>query len=345
MKINNLLLIIYVLIIIMLTAYFSLSIIDDKGIISGKYILPFEENTQFTINDKNQSLVIDYEEIINELSNSMTLENSQSAGNVSLLMNIEGFRDYNYSIGKSNNTFRIIALGDSFTEDPWVTVNDSWPKKLERKLNQLKISTKFEVLNFGMNGANTLDELKIFEENALKYNPDMVILLFYQNDFEDKIQIKKRANELWQMYLNGSFKFPISLEGKIKELNVSEEVVYWLIERISTQQFYDDINQKGFDNAWKGNVEMPLIKLIDICKKQKIELIIIGLDLNPNEPKLLNNFLTKYGINFLDFTPYFPFEKKELRLLDMHLNEKGYDLLSTKLLEFLLQSNKIKTGR
>jgi lysophospholipase L1-like esterase len=63
-----------------------------------------------------------------------------------------------------------------------------------------------------------------------------------------------------------------------------------------------------------------------------------------NEQELLTNFFHKYGISFLDLTsyfPYFPRNRNELRLPDMHLSEKGYELLSSKILEFLIQTNKL----
>ena len=94
------------------------------------------------------------------------------------ISNSEGFKDYEYRIEKPNNTFRIIALGDSMTEGVFVAVNDTWPKQLERKLNKLNLTLQFEVFNFSIAGAGTLEEVKTLEEKGLKYNPDMVILAF-----------------------------------------------------------------------------------------------------------------------------------------------------------------------
>jgi lysophospholipase L1-like esterase len=171
---------------------------------------------------------------------------------------LDGFRDYQYEITKPNNTFQIIALGDSFTWGHGVCINDSWPKKLETKLNQLNFSKKFEVLNFGKNGAGTLEEVEVFKEKGLKYTPDMVILLFYPNDWEDGLRIRKRAEELWQMYKNGSLKFPKIVEEKIKELKVSEEEVSRVIDWIALNEYYNYARQKGLKNVWMENVEFPL---------------------------------------------------------------------------------------
>lgn len=337
--------IIYVLALIALTAYFSLNIIYNRSLpITGKFYSPIQDtNLSYIFNEKMTYFLLTELEKWNGAFNEMK-------NKVVRNKNSEGFNDYEWQIEKPNNTFRIVALGDSFTEGAFISTNDSWPKQLERKLNQLNASTHFEVLNFGMSGAGTLEELSIFKENALKYKPDMVILEFYGNDLEDSLQIKKRANELWEMYKNGSFILPTVLEEKIKELNISKNDISTLFFIIAVQEFWGSANKKGPEIVWKENVETPLTELINTCKERKIELIVVGLDLNGgdapvNGQESLNNLLSEYKVPFLNLTSYFPLGSNELRLPDNHLSEKGYDLLSTKLLEFLIQTNEIRIGR
>jgi lysophospholipase L1-like esterase len=329
----------------LITFYLSIEIVQRKISVPfiGKFVGSLKENTITSAYSVDEKRLVQQIERYANMSVKLRIKSHEEN-----YRNPEGFRDYQYEITKPNNIFRIIALGDSFTEGFGVSINETWPKKLEKKLNQLNFSKKFEVLNFGRNGAGTLEEVELFKEKGLKYNPDMVILLFYPNDWENSIQIKKRVEELWQMYKNGSFKFSKTVEEKIKELNASEEDVSRLVYLIALSEFYNYAAQRGLGNIWKENVESPLKELIDICKERKIELVIVGIDLSmtriENEQELLNIFFHKYGISFLDLTSYFdfPWDENELRLPDMHLSEKGYELLSTKLLEFLLQTNKIK---
>ena len=342
MKKGKLIYIIYLTAICLITIYFSIEIVQRKISIPfiGKFVTPLTENIITLAYSFDEKRLV--QEIEKYASVPVELRIKSCEGDY---RNPEGFRDYQYEITKPNNTFRIIALGDSFTEGAWVPINDTWPKKLEKKLNQLNFSKKFEVLNFGIGGVGTLEEVELFKEKGLKYNPDMVILLFYPNDWENSLQIRKRTEELWQMYKNGSFKFPTIVEKRIKELNASEEDVSRLVNQVAISEFWDYAKQKGLENIWKENVEYPLKELIDICKRQKIELIVVGIDLTKsmidNEHQLLNNFLLANGAIFLDVTPYFPFDEKELRVPDMHLSEKGHELLATKLFEFLIQTNKI----
>jgi lysophospholipase L1-like esterase len=337
----------YICFILILTAYFSLSIIQDKNIPSGEFISPLYMNASAIANE-NQSIVIYWNNLIKSWEEHRMSIPEEKRRRKELTFNDNG-NIQEYYTNKSNSTFRIIALGDSFTAGSWVSDNDSYPKQLEKKLNQINISTRVEVLKLiGGAGAGLLEKVKIFENNGLKYNPDMVILQFYIDDFEDSEQIRERANEIWNMYKNGSFKFPSTVEEKIKELNASEADISTIMFYMAKNEFRYYAQQKGIDKVLKENIETPLLELIDFCNKQNIDLIIIGLDLDADdmsikERELLNNLSDKHKIPFLDFTSYFPLDKNsELRLPDIHLNEKGYDLLSTKVFEFLIQSNKIR---
>src|SRR5262245_10317428 len=66
--------------------------------------------------------------------------------------NSHGFRDYERTCEKPPNTFRILVLGDSYTEALQVALQDSFAGRLEKKLNENSTSTRFEVLNMGQSG-------------------------------------------------------------------------------------------------------------------------------------------------------------------------------------------------
>jgi lysophospholipase L1-like esterase len=83
-----------------------------------------------------------------------------------------------YSIEKPDNTFRIIALGDSFTFGYAVSDNDNWVRKLEQILaNNCKTKSKFELLNLGVWSYDTEYALERFRRRGIKYDPDLVLWL------------------------------------------------------------------------------------------------------------------------------------------------------------------------
>lgn len=96
-------------------------------------------------------------------------------------INSEGFRDKEWKINKSPDTFRIALIGDSYTDAFGVPIEARYTEVLEDELNSrcnaLNMK-KVEVLNFGMSGWGTTQELLAFRHHARKYSPDLVILAF-----------------------------------------------------------------------------------------------------------------------------------------------------------------------
>lgn len=103
-------------------------------------------------------------------------------------INKDGQNDQvDYGIKKAARTFRIITLGDSFTFGLFVNTEDSWPKKLEALLNKklsCKNINKFEVINLGMQGYDLQYEVERYKNKGIKYDPDVVIWLLKDEDFD-----------------------------------------------------------------------------------------------------------------------------------------------------------------
>lgn len=97
-------------------------------------------------------------------------------------INSDGFRGKDYPIVKSENTFRIIVLGDSEAFSVSLPLEDTVPGKLESILKATCKGVNFEVLNMGVQGYNTIQELEMLRYKGLKYNPGLVILYYTFND-------------------------------------------------------------------------------------------------------------------------------------------------------------------
>jgi lysophospholipase L1-like esterase len=96
--------------------------------------------------------------------------------------------DFTYSREKPPHTFRIAAIGDSFTFPTYMHFDDAFPKRLERMLNLSpddEHPLRAEVMNFGHMGASTLSEVPILR-HALDYHPDLVIIEVTLNDPEPR---------------------------------------------------------------------------------------------------------------------------------------------------------------
>ena len=112
-------------------------------------------------------------------------------------INSEGFRGPEFMKNKPDNTYRIIAVGDSTTFGAGVTYENTWPIILEKKLQNLSKSKNIEVINAGSGIAMSLKQSKLIKEKLVDYKPDLIIAFGGQSDMICKMpeQITKNHNE------------------------------------------------------------------------------------------------------------------------------------------------------
>ena len=97
-------------------------------------------------------------------------------------INGAGLRDLDYGRRRPLEGRRLLVMGDSFAEGWGVQLEESVSKKLEKKLQKTAPKKTFEVLNFGVAGYGTDQEMLLFEELGRFYQPHLVLVLFYVND-------------------------------------------------------------------------------------------------------------------------------------------------------------------
>lgn len=96
-------------------------------------------------------------------------------------INLNGLRGPVYPYKKTENSIRILLLGDSFVEGYSVDDAHLFSNLLEYKL-QAKTNQKIETINMGTGGYSTDQEYLIYFLEGTKYQPDIVLLFFYYND-------------------------------------------------------------------------------------------------------------------------------------------------------------------
>lgn len=83
---------------------------------------------------------------------------------------------------KPAGVYRIILVGDSFVDGYTEALGDRVGDALERLLNETSPDRPTEVVSLGVGGYSTDQELLWLESEGLRYEPDLVVLLFYAND-------------------------------------------------------------------------------------------------------------------------------------------------------------------
>jgi hypothetical protein len=102
-------------------------------------------------------------------------------------INAQGFRDDNdYKYTKTPGTFRVLVLGDSHTAGFEVDQEATFPEVIERYL-QIR-GVRAEVLNTGISGFGTAEQLAFLENEGVRYRPDVIVLGFFANDYEDSVR-------------------------------------------------------------------------------------------------------------------------------------------------------------
>ena len=107
---------------------------------------------------------------------------------VPVKINSYGLRGDDFSMAKGKNSHRILFLGDSFTFGVGVSLEDTYPKKLEALLNRGKPAYAYEAINagFGDGGYTTDVQYLYLREKGLKFRPDAVVVgVFIGNDISD----------------------------------------------------------------------------------------------------------------------------------------------------------------
>jgi lysophospholipase L1-like esterase len=98
-------------------------------------------------------------------------------GNVVSYYNRAGFRDTEHAVEKPAHITRVIIVGDSVTEGSGLRQEELFASYL-----QALLGSRYEIINLGMSGLNTLQEIHILDMEGMKYAPDIVVVNFILND-------------------------------------------------------------------------------------------------------------------------------------------------------------------
>ncbi|MEK7166182.1 MAG: SGNH/GDSL hydrolase family protein [Patescibacteria group bacterium] len=102
-------------------------------------------------------------------------------------INSLGFRDREIESAKTPGTYRILMLGNSFTEGKGVRIEDAVSRQLENLLNNnQKPEKKYEVINAGIQGASPILEYLLIKKKVTQIKPDLIIINMSLIDFFDE---------------------------------------------------------------------------------------------------------------------------------------------------------------
>ncbi len=95
--------------------------------------------------------------------------------------NSHGQRDRDRTLQKPDGVRRVLLLGDSVVEGYGLRESET----ISRQLEDLYGDGATEVLNFGVSAYCTRAEVELLEVKGLRFDPDVVVLVFVENDFDN----------------------------------------------------------------------------------------------------------------------------------------------------------------
>ena len=104
------------------------------------------------------------------------------AAGARIVTNSHGQRDLPRKLEKSAGQLRTILLGDSVVQGAGIGQLDA---TISGQLEGLLADPAHEVLNFGVDGYCTRAEVELLEVKGVHFQPDHVVLLFVENDFDN----------------------------------------------------------------------------------------------------------------------------------------------------------------
>ncbi len=255
-----------------------------------------------------------------------------------------GYRDKEYAYEKPQGVFRILVLGDSQTFGQGVErLEDTWPKKLEEKLNAGLSPKRFEVLNVSGPGWNSDTQLYQLYRFGLKFDPDLVLLAYYHNDIPMPLYFECDSSDR-----------TIFPEDKTLDIDMTKLEVYRFLkfrfnralEKLGRKPtFAECVNKLYESRGWDmGKIYLDTMNLTAGVKNIHfmISVLPVVYELNENYPfNVMHSQMKKYcrerGIYCVDlFEEGFrglDADDVAFSKVDRHFNEKGAEVVAQTLFE------------
>ena len=97
--------------------------------------------------------------------------------------NNEGLRDVKHPVEKPDGEFRILHLGDSFSEGVGAPFDSTWGRALHKNLNEKYGNTR--VIAGSISGSDPFFAWQLYQLRLYKYEPDLVIFSVNNTDIYD----------------------------------------------------------------------------------------------------------------------------------------------------------------
>ncbi len=262
-------------------------------------------------------------------------------------INSRGLRDREYPYQRVAGRRRILVAGDSFAWGYGVEQDQAFSERMEASLSGV------EVINAGVPGFSTDQELLWLREEGVKYRPDLVVLLLAGNDEE-----MNRRRVAFLVYPKPYF--TLSADRRLELRNVpvprppaARRLAYLACTRSALAQFVTDrstrvlrrLRDRGGRRAPGGEPFALTVALIDEIRRvaegagARFMIAATGaywpLETSARFEQL-TAALTRRGVELIDVEAAVGFDPEHMRLPDDgHWSPQGHAFVARQVLDFI----------
>ena len=253
-------------------------------------------------------------------------------------INQKGFRGREIDYTRDGKFKRIVILGDSFVWGFGVQEEEMFTSRMEKQIPNL------EIVNLGVSGYSTDQELLLYQDEGRKYKADLVVLLVAANDFDSNMQTVQYSvygKPAFVLEANGNLVVinqPVVQTSWIKRTAVSLASYSFVLTQINryskhlklTPMLGIDKEQVGlFPQSIAEEVTARLIMELKRSTAQDgVPLLVVFVDGLGRRGRIAG-YLAQSDIDCLLLDEYLDHEDKSLHLPDgFHWSSQGHQIVA-----------------
>jgi len=253
-------------------------------------------------------------------------------------INSKGFRGQETNYTRDGKFKRIVVLGDSFVWGFGVQEDEMFTSRMEKQIPNL------EIVNLGVSGYSTDQELLLYQEEGRKYEADLVVLLVAGNDFEGNMQTVHN-------FVYGKPAFVLQANGNLVLTNQPVVQASWIMRtavglasysfvltqinrglphlKLNPMPGIDKEQVRSFPQSAAGELTARLIMELNRSISQDgVQLLVAFVD-GLGRRRGITSLLAQSNIDCLLLDDYLDHEDKSLRLPDrLHWSSKGHQAVA-----------------
>ncbi len=263
---------------------------------------------------------------------------------VSVQTNSRGLRGPEFPFQKPEGLKRLLILGDSIVFGWGVEYENTFPALIQRNFDLSDIHT--EVIPAGVCSWNTRTEYEYFKREAIKFSPDILMLVIVGNDTDpkDNSNIEIGKEELLDLVYRPN-----------TEQDILRRIWFGLVElsyvfrhfqfavKMLTEKDYEKIT--GRDDLTWLDTQLALDGMISLCEEEGVSFIPVlygGSESYMTHP-ILSMYAEYFDENSIDYftvpEKLFSSSRYQNSAIDNHPNPEGHRIIAGHLFRILTETD------